>query len=113
MAGTKDNFENTIQLTLSGTIAAGSIRKVQGIVGLYPVAGVSGDKVPFMIEGKIKGATKAGGTGLGWTAGQVLYYESSGNSFTTASTGNTKAAIAAADATAAATTGDVILLGVI
>lgn len=57
---------------------------------------------------KLTGVTKDGGTGLGWTQGQAVYYDISADKWTATPTGNNLAAIAAADATAAATTGDII-----
>lgn len=108
MAAERTDFSGEIELTLAATKTAGNPDKVQDMVGVYRKSGVSGDKVPFAINGVITVAKQAG-TGLGWTKGQKLYYRSGGPDLTTAATSNTYAGIAYADATATATTGQCIM----
>ena len=59
----------------------------------------------------IRGAPKESGTGRAWADGDKLYWDEAGQRWSDDATGNIIAGIAAADAAAAATTGDVIYVG--
>lgn len=108
---TSGNFEDWISVALTTTETIGTCELREDMVGMYGKSGVSGDSVPFKIRGRLNDVVAATGTGEDWTQGDKLYFDNTAKGFTTTATGNTLCAIAAADKTTAAATGDVILTG--
>lgn len=111
---TASNFDDCLAIVLTGDVTAGTFAVHQGVFGMYMQDGKSGNTVAFKIKGRINGVTKKGATGLTWTAGQRLYFDNTTEQqFQTNATGGVTIAqnvVAAAAATATATTGDIILL---
>lgn len=109
----KGNFEGTIAVTLGGTVSVNTLAKVGGVVGMYLKGGVSADVVPFLVRGLVKNATKVGSQA--WTVGDELYWDNGNTRFTKTAQGSGPIALAASVVGngAGATTGDVLLLGVV
>ena len=95
----------------SGGVVAGVPIIVQNVV-VVPIASAAiGIAFQGRVEGVISGVIKT--AGAAWTTGQVLYFDTADGAFKTATNATARrAAIAAAPAQSAATTGDVKLLNV-
>ena len=106
-----DNFEGLVTLAApTGGVSAGTMYSIGALVCLAMIDADATEDFTAKVQGRIKDAPKTGGTGLGWTAGDRLYWDDGESEFTTTATGNNAVAYAAADAATGATTGDVILL---
>lgn len=101
----KSNYENTIPVTLTGTVTINSLAKRTDLVGMYMKAGVSGDVVPFLIHGLIKDATKA--ASQTWVVGERLFWDGTG--FTNIPNDSASVGIAMSAAASADVVGDVLL----
>lgn len=114
MAIAIERCDLAIPIVLTGTVTVNTMALHQNCIGVYMKGGVSNDTVPFLIKGRVSGVAKLDGTGLTWTAGQILYWDdTTEKEFKTTSTGastlaNTPIAYSAAGATA--TTGTVELI---
>lgn len=101
-----DEFQYTVA---SSSLAGGSVRLVGGRLGVAKITGAVGDTIPMMARGTFSGLPKA--TGAAWTKGQVLYWHTTNNNFTTSATGAIFAGWADAAAASGDTTGTVALSG--
>lgn len=111
MAGTSDNDEMTMDglVAPTGGVTVGTCYLISGVLVMAMTAADAAATFTGKYRGKLKGVTKTGATGKAWVTGQAVYWDNSAKSWTSTATGNTKKGYAAAIATAAATTGDVIL----
>lgn len=89
----------------SVTISAGAVVAVGDIVGIAVADIAAGDTGVLELQG-VHQLAKASGAIV---QGEQLYWDASPGNLTTASTGNTKAGVAWAAATTAATTAQVLL----
>lgn len=71
--------------------------------------GVSGDKIAAWTRGRYEGVTKQ--TNAPWSQGTVVYFDTTGNKFTTVTTANTLAGFATAAAATTTATGNIDLNG--
>lgn len=83
----------TVDWVADVTVASGDFILRGSLFGVATIGGVSGDTIPLRTGGIIsyaKLSTEA------WTFGAVVYWDSTNSRFTTVSTSNTKAGVAAA-----------------
>lgn len=83
----------TIDWVADGNVTSGDFILRGSLFGVATISGVSGDVIPLRVGGVINYAklnTEA------WTFGATVYWDSANSRFTTVSSGNTKAGVAAA-----------------
>ena len=78
-----------MDVTLSGTVTAGEMNKIQDTVGVYFEAGVSGDQVSFVFKADKIVVAKVAGSGLTIAQGAKVYFKAANDAVTGASSGNT------------------------
>lgn len=97
-----DNYKqkgDSVRVTLSAAATAGEPILLNGRVVIPVTDGESGDEIECYDEGVFECAKV---TGTAFTQFDTLYWDDGNSRFTTASTGNTKCAIAAYDAASSA-----------
>lgn len=109
-----NNYSNpgiVVELTAPSAVTAGDVVQVGQIVGIVVANAASGDPMQVLRKGVVTGVPKE--TGTAWTEGQLVYYLSATNDFSTAAAvaGDLLVGYAAAAASSGATVGDVILDG--
>jgi len=108
MAATSENFNDVLEFVApTGGVTIGVMALVSG-TWVLPLATAS---ATVAFAGKCAGRVNnvVAATSQAWVAGQIIYV-TSGGTFTTSSTGNTKIGYAASIKASAAAVGDVILL---
>jgi len=88
-------------------LTAGDWLVVGAILGVVKEDAASGAPYTIQVRGVFRNAPKT--TGAAWTVGDVLYWETTGPSFTKTASGNTEKGYAAAAAASAAAVGTVLL----
>ena len=108
---TKSNWSGTLQVTLGGTVTAGSMAKVGNHVGMYMNSGNNGDIVPFLIDGLIIGAPKVGSQA--WSIGDMVYWDNDNTRFTKTDQPDLAigCVVSAAGSGSGVLTGDLVLFG--
>lgn len=102
MSANKISRGERLDVVLGATTASGDVVVAGDILGIATIAGVSGDTVAIDTKGVFE-CPKA--TGQAWAVGNTLYWDATAKNFTTTSTSNKRAGIAAAVQLSADTTG--------
>jgi len=102
-----------MDVTLGATVTAGTMAKIEDMVGVYFKAGDSGDVVSFVYQADKIVVTKLAGSGLTIAAGAMVYFNALGAGVTGASSGNTLCGRCLVAATATATTVEIALNGAV
>jgi predicted RecA/RadA family phage recombinase len=97
-----------LTLTAPYAVAAGAGLKVGSIVGIATSAADNATAVEVLLAGVVEVAKVSA---QAWTAGALVYWDDAAKLFTTTSSGNTLAGVAAADAANPTATGRVRLNG--
>lgn len=114
MTASKSNDEGVLTLIApTGGVSYGDVKKIGGVVVLALATIAATATGPFMFRGLIRSATKVGSLAI--AAGAKVYWDAGNSRFTSASTGNTLAGVAASATGAGAgeTTIDVMLTGAV
>jgi len=78
-----------MDVTLSSTVTAGQMAKIQSTVGVYFEAGDSGDQVSFVYKADKIVVPKVAGSGLTIAQGAPVYFKAASAAVTGAASGNT------------------------
>lgn len=93
MSANKIKRGERLDITLTAIAASGDVVVVGDILGVAVTGGAIGDTVAVDTEG-VFDVPKA--TGQAWAVGNTLYWDATAKNFTTTSTSNKRAGIAAA-----------------
>ena len=80
----------SMDVTLGGTITAGTMAKIQDTVGVYHSGGVSGDQDAFVYQADKILVPKIAGSGLSIAQGALVYFNAANAAVTGSAAGNTK-----------------------
>jgi predicted RecA/RadA family phage recombinase len=103
---TQINKGRAIEITAGGAIPSGTPVKVGSLVGIASNTYANGDTAVIWLEGTHLVPKTAGAA---WTAGELLYWDATANSFTGTSSSNTFAGYAYAAALSGDITGYILL----
>jgi len=95
-----------LNVTLSGTVAAGDVVEAADLIGVAESGGVSGDVIAVALEGVCEVAKVAG---TAFNQGDVLYWDADPGNLTKTATGNKPIGYAFEAALSAATVAKVLL----
>lgn len=98
---------NVMTFTAAAAVSSNDVLKFQDMIVVALHDAANGAEVECATGGVFSGLAKT--TTEAWTKGQKLYWDNTNSKFTTTATANTLAGVAAEDALAADTTGDVYI----